>query len=112
MTHITFNLAGEDMQIFDIFPFVIVTDCDGTELVYIRRQIHDDSKCDIIYVAGCIYQYANWTIDALKSFCRNYVTAELGRDVASEQSTSHLVLPQIEISDFSYGVNCLSKLRG
>ena len=72
MKHEAFTIAGEEMQIFDSFPFVIITDCDGTELVYIRRQIHDDTLCDVIYCGMCIYQYANWTIDALKKFVEAY----------------------------------------
>lgn len=111
MKHEVFELVGEEMQLFDCYPFTIITDCDGTELVYIRRQISDDSKCDVIYCGGCIYQYAKWTKHALEQWVNSYCTNVLGRCVCSAQYSPHLILPQLGISDFSYGVNHLKKLE-
>lgn len=110
MKHEVFTLSGDEIQIYDSFPFLIITDCDGTELVYIRRQIHDDTKCDVIYCGECIYPYANWTINNLEIFVEGYCINVLGRQISTIQHTPHLILPTIDLSDFAYGVNGLKKL--
>lgn len=110
MKHENFILKGDEMQIFDSFPFTIITDCDGTELVYIRRRIHDDTTVDVIFCAGILYDYACWTIKDLEQFVEHYCLNNLSRKVGCKQYTSHLILPTLELSDFAYGVNGLQKL--